>query len=318
MRSIQYLAVFLIAFFPMLQAQFDVASNRLFIYQDGDSIGLPYYSNLSLDEVYNDTKLAIVVLHGASRNADDYYDRMYAIVNGVDMDSTMIIAPQFLRTEDLDANNLSENVLYWTNTTNWTAGYTSGNTSAHNRPFRISSYSVMDTLLYRIATNNPVLTQIVFVGFSAGGQFVNRYVGGNDVTERLLQEFNLSIRYIVGSPSSYLYMNNERRTNGSVDEFAVPSGCSGYNDYKYGLNDLNSYMSTAGSDSIRARYSRREVIYLIGGSDDGGTTDCQSMTQGNHRYERSIIYFNYLQYYFGPEILERHQRAIIPNIDHDS
>ena len=217
MRSIQYLAVFLIAFFPMLQAQFDVASNRLFIYQDGDSIGLPYYSNLSLDEVYNDTKLAIVVLHGASRNADDYYDRMYAIVNCVDMDSTMIIAPQFLRTEDLDANNLSENVLYWTNTTNWTAGYTSGNTSAHNRPFRISSYSVMDTLLYRIATNNPVLTKIVFVGFSAGGQFVNRYVGGNDVTERLLQEFNLSIRYIVGSPSSYFYMNNERRTNGSVD-----------------------------------------------------------------------------------------------------
>ena len=318
MRSIQYLAVFLIAFSPMLQAQFDVASNRLFIYQDGDSIGLPYYSNLSLDEVYNDTKLAIVVLHGASRNADDYYDRMYAIVNGVDMDSTMIIAPQFLRTEDLDANNLSENVLYWTNTTNWTAGYTSGNTSSHNRPFRISSYSVMDTLLYRIATNNPVLTKIVFVGFSAGGQFVNRYVGGNDVTERLLQEFNLSIRYIVGSPSSYLYMNNERRTNGTVDEFAVPSGCSGYNDYKYGLNDLNSYMSTAGSDSIRARYSRREVIYLIGGSDDGGTTDCQSMTQGNHRYERSIIYFNYLQYYFGSEILERHQRAIIPNIDHDS
>ena len=77
-------------------------------------------------------------------------------------------------------------------------------------------------------------------------------------------------------------------------------------------------MSTAGSDSIRARYSRREVIYLIGGSDDGGTTDCQSMPQGNHRYERSIIYFNYLQYYFGPEILERHQHAIIPNIDHDS
>ena len=108
MRSIQYLAVFLIAFSPMLQAQFDVASNRLIIYQDGDSIGLPYYSNLSLDEVYNDTKLAIVVLHGASRNADDYYDRMYAIVNGVDMDSTMIIAPQFLRTEDLDANYLSE------------------------------------------------------------------------------------------------------------------------------------------------------------------------------------------------------------------
>ena len=318
MRSIESLAVFLITFFTMLHAQFDVGSNRLFIYQNGDSLGLPYYSNLSLNEVHDDTKLAIVVLHGASRNADDYYDRMYAVVNGVGMDSTIIIAPQFLRTGDLDVHNLSEDVLYWTNTTNWTAGYTSGNTSNHNRPFTISSYSIMDTLLYRLAMNNPILNQMVFVGFSAGGQFVNRYVGGNDVTDRIFQEFNLSMRYIVGSPSSYLYMNDERRIEGTVDQFAVPSGCSGYNDYKYGLDDLNNYMSTAGSDSIRIRYSRREVIYLIGGSDNEGTTDCQSMAQGNHRYERSIIYFNYLQYYFSSEILGRHQHAIIPNIDHDS
>ena len=318
MRSIESLAVFLITFVAMLQAQFDVGSNRLFIYQNGDSLGLPYYSNLSLNEVHDDTKLAIVVLHGASRNADDYYDRMYAVVNGVGMDSTIIIAPQFLRTGDLDVHNLSEDVLYWTNTTNWTAGYTSGNTSNHNRPFTISSYSIMDTLLYRLAMNNPILNQMVFVGFSAGGQFVNRYVGGNDVTDRIFQEFNLSMRYIVGSPSSYLYMNDERRIQGTVDQFAVPSGCSGYNDYKYGLDDLNNYMSTAGSDSIRIRYSRREVIYLIGGSDNEGTTDCQSMAQGNHRYERSIIYFNYLQYYFSSEILGRHQHAIIPNIDHDS
>ena len=318
MRSIKSIAVFLITFFTMLQAQFNIGSNRLFIYQNGDSLGLPYYSNLSLNEVHDDTKLAIVVLHGASRNADDYYDRMYAVVNGVGMDSTIIIAPQFLRTGDLDVHNLSEDVLYWTNTTNWTAGYTSGNTSNHNRPFTISSYSIMDTLLYRLAMNNPILNQMVFVGFSAGGQFVNRYVGGNDVTDRIFQEFNLSMRYIVGSPSSYLYMNDERRIEGTVDQFAVPSGCSGYNDYKYGLDDLNNYMSTAGSDSIRIRYSRREVIYLIGGSDDAGTTDCQSMAQGNHRYERSIIYFNYLQYYFSSEILGRHQHAIIPNIDHDS
>ena len=318
MRSIKSIAVFLITFFTMLQAQFNVGSNRLFIYQNGDSLGLPYYSNLSLNEVHDDTKLAIVVLHGASRNADDYYDRMYAVVNSVGMDSTIIIAPQFLRTGDLDVHNLSEDVLYWTNTTNWTAGYTSGNTSNHNRPFTISSYSIMDTLLYRLAMNNPILNQMVFVGFSAGGQFVNRYVGGNDVTDRIFQEFNLSMRYIVGSPSSYLYMNDERRIEGTVDQFAVPSGCSGYNDYKYGLDDLNNYMSTAGSDSIRIRYSRREVIYLIGGSDNEGTTDCQSMAQGNHRYERSIIYFNYLQYYFSSEILGRHQHAIIPNIDHDS
>ena len=318
MDSIKFLAVFLFIIIALIQAQVNVGPNRLFTFQNGDSLALPYYSNLTLNDSHNDTKLAIVVLHGASRNADDYYDNMYAIVNAVGEDSIIIIAPQFLRTGDLDANNLSEDILFWTNSTNWTAGNLSGNTSSHIRPFMISSYLVMDTLIYRLAVNNPFLDQIVFVGFSAGGQFVNRYIGGNDITEKISHEFNLPIRYIVGSPSSYLYMNNERRIDGTVDQFAVPTDCGGYNNYKYGLDDLNNYMSVAGVDSIRVRYSRREVIYLIGSSDAEGTTDCESMAQGNHRFERSIIYYNYLHYYFGAENLNSQQHVIVPNIDHDS
>ena len=129
MDSIKFLAVFLFIIIALIQAQFNIGQNRLFIFQNGDSLGLPYYSNLNLNDSHNDTKLAIVVLHGASRNADDYYDNMYAIVNAVGEDSIIIIAPQFLRTGDLDANNLSEDILFWTNSTNWTAGNLSGNTA---------------------------------------------------------------------------------------------------------------------------------------------------------------------------------------------
>ena len=60
-----------------------------------------------------------------------------------------------------------------------------------------------------------------------------------------------------------------------------------YNDYKYGLDDLNHYMSMMGIDSIE-RYSRRKIQYLIGSIDTGGTQDCESMTQGSNRLERSL------------------------------
>ena len=72
-----------------------------------------------------------------------------------------------------------------------------------------------------------------------------------------------------------------------------------------------------GIDSIRSRYSRRDIQYLIGTSDTGGTQDCESMAQGSNRFERSIIYYNYLQYYFGSEILNKHQIALVPEIGHD-
>ena len=303
----------------IILAQVNIGSNRFFIYEENDSLSLPYYSNYSLNEYNNHTKLAIIYLHGANRNADDYYNNIFAIVNATgNMDSTIIIAPQFLRSQDLSNDNLTNDVFFWTNTTNWTAGYLSGNTSSDTRPFRISSYAIIDSLLHQIALNNPMLEQIVFAGFSAGGQFVNRYIGGNNITEFLFSEFSVPIRFIIGSPSSYLYMNNERRVAGSTDQFDIPSGCSGYNEYKYGLDDLNSYMSLAGVDSIRSRYERRNVVYLVGSSDNGGTTDCASETQGNNRYERSIIYYNYLQYYFGNQIVNNHQHAVIPNMDHDN
>ena len=313
------LVLYIFSLKNIILAQVNIGPNRFLIYEENDSLSLPYYSNYLLDNTNNHTGLAIIYLHGQNRNADDYYNNISAIVNSVnEIDSTIVIAPQFLRSEDLNDNNSTENAFFWTNTTNWTAGYLSGNTSSHYRPFRMSSYAIMDSLLFQVALKNPMLEQIVFAGFSAGGQFVNRYIGGNNITEYLFSEFSLPIRFVVGSPSSYLYMNNERRVTGSTNQFAIPNGCNGYNQYKYGLDYLNSYMSLAGVDSIRSRYKRRKVVYLVGASDDGGTTDCESETQGNDRYERSIIYYNYLQYYFGNQIVNNHQHAVIPNVDHDN
>ena len=77
----------------IILAQVNIGSNRFFVYEENDSLSLPYYSNYSLNEYNNHTKLAIIYLHGANRNADDYYNNIFAIVNATgNMDSTISLS----------------------------------------------------------------------------------------------------------------------------------------------------------------------------------------------------------------------------------
>ena len=167
----------------------------------------------------------------------------------------------------------------------------------------------MDSLIAHLLIILPNLQDIALVGNSAGGQFVNRYAAGSD------QEGEGKIRYIVSAPSSYVYMDEYRYGEYLFPiNWELPEDCVGYNNYKYGLDDLNHYMSMMGIDSIRERYSRRKIQYLIGTIDTGGTQDCESMKQGSNRLERSIIYYNYLQYFYGSQIVDNQKIALISGV----
>ena len=65
----------------------------------------------------------------------------------------------------------------------------------------------MDSLISHLLSNFSNLQDIVLVGNSAGGQFVNRYAAGSD------QEGGGMIRYVVSAPSSYLYLMKTDTTN---------------------------------------------------------------------------------------------------------
>ena len=65
----------------------------------------------------------------------------------------------------------------------------------------ISSYAVMDSLISHILLTFPNTQEIVLVGNSAGGQYVNRYAAGSD------QEGEGKIHYIISAPSSYIYFD---------------------------------------------------------------------------------------------------------------
>jgi len=145
----------------------------------------------------------------------------------------------------------------------------------------------MNDLLARICAAKPpvfpVLDTLVVVGHSAGRQFVNRYVaGGVGCPSGAVQ-----VRYVVMNPSSYLYVASRRRSpaNGF---FEVPeTACKGYDDYRYGLQELNAYMRWVGVERIRANLFG-SATYLVGAKDTSRSrrgrldTSCTAELQGRN------------------------------------
>jgi pimeloyl-ACP methyl ester carboxylesterase len=302
----------------------EIGPYRLRLNLNGNLLQIPYYANYSLDSAHPGIRKAIVVIHGMNRNAGDYYRNMReaATMSPAYTDSLLIIAPQFLEQDDLHALGLDASFLYWSG--GWKSGANSKDLSSDPRPARISSYAVLDTLMMRLPALFPNLKTIVFAGHSAGGQLANRYAASSPMANLLCEKYQISTRFVVANPSSYLYLDHQRPIQGTVDQFRVPAnGCSGYNDWRYGLENLYAYPDRIGADSIRKMFKKRQVVYLLGGNDadpNSSSLDqsCQAELQGSCRLERGTIYFNYLKHYYGDEITKTQQMDTVPDVGHDN
>ncbi len=279
----------------------EISQYRFYFKYQKQTLQIPYYRNSPLggNKNYNRTR-AIVAIHGAARDAYFYHD----IIMGLPIDAkTLVISPQFLVKEDVDAFGLSNKNVYWT-PDYWKNGHKS-----ESFP-RVSSFLILDQILLSLKRLNPNLKQIVIVGHSAGGQFVNRYAAGNQVEQQLR---GTKIRYIISNPSTYMYFDNKR--------FYDPSKCTGYNTYKYGLAGVenHSYMSKAGAVNIQKQYKEREVIYLLGGDDTVADSNfensCKDQVQGENRLQRGILYFSHTIIHFGIRP-SNHRFVIVPGIGH--
>ena len=303
--------LFLVVNSTLLEAQVDMVGDKFFaLNYEENSVNLPVFSNLDLNEDNFGINKVIVVMHGLNRNAYDYYSSIEQITSLLGLQNeTHIIVPQFLLLEDIEHWSLGPTIPYWQNNTGWITGNQSLSTLQHPRDFLLSSYTIIDSLLSDVIARYSDVEDIIFVGNSAGGQLLNRFAGGSPAT------LNEKIKFIISAPSSFLYFDENRYEY--PNSWTQPTGCINYNNYKYGLDELNNYMSVASGDSIIARYHNRNITYLVGGLDYGGTTDCQSMVQGQNRLERSLNYYNYLQYYFGEQITNTHNIAIINDVSHN-
>ena len=307
----------------------EVCFHKITLEIDGETMRIPYCRNLALGNPDVGLRRAVIVIHGKNRTAPAYFDSVLEAARKVDETTefrTIILAPHFLVEEDVTHHELQDDVLFWASD-GWQRGDESISTDAHPRPVSISSFSVVDTILERMSESDrfPNLEQIVIVGHSAGGQFVNRFAAGSQVEQTAIQQRGIEVRYVVANPSSYLYFNGERRVGDEGDQFATPetSSCPSYNAYKYGLENMNSYMAAVGAAQIRAQYPQRTLVYLLGSEDNDPAsplldTNCAAMLQGSNRLERGMVYYSYLQHYFGEQALATHEMAYVLDVGHSS
>lgn len=292
------------------------------VLNNGYRFKVPYFTNVkSIDNKNELVTRAVIALHGASRNAGEYYKNMLhaAEMESTQLDTLLIIAPQFLMKTEIEKFQLDKDHLYWSSE-GWKTGRLSKNRKRHPRYGKVSSFSIIDSLMTRLVKKLPNLKTIVFSGHSAGGQFVNRYAAASPIPDEI-KALGITIRFIVNNPSSYLYMDSTRRHNGNKT-FEVPqTDCVAYNKYKYGLKGLPRYLKTIGVNQIRTQFPEREVVYLLGEEDNdlkssSLDTSYEGNLQGRHRLERGLIYYEYLQSYYGSNIKKKHVFGIIPDVGH--
>ncbi|UZJ56231.1 hypothetical protein CBS101457_005551 [Exobasidium rhododendri] len=255
---------------------------------------------ITSDYTASNIKRAVVIIHGEDRpswNLQIYATLALqrAVLGGtVKEDEVVIMAPQFFIDIDYgafpaDSDNVStSDQMVWNSKTN---GWGQGDIATSPSSSAVGSFDALDTVLdfFHNKTTFPALTTVVVAGFSMGGQLVQRYsVFRPDTSE------DSRTKFWVSSPASYVYFNDSRP--------ASPAKCTGFNDYKYGLNDtLPLYLQKGAGklnlsdDELQARYVSRSLNFLVGTEDySSGDTRCGAKVQGVNHVARVYNWVRYV------------------------
>jgi hypothetical protein len=259
---------------------------------------------------------AIVLEHGVKRNGDTYYQTGVQFLQRAQLDPArnLLLVPNFMTANDALANRAMPL---------WRGGdWMQGNDSTQGQR-GLSSLRVFDDLAAFLAAGRyPALREIIFIAHSAGAQLLQRYAVLNDGEERLKQA-GIRVRYVISSPSSYLYLDNQRPRD---DGFAPPSDntCPTYNDYRYGLGNMIAYGRGKDGKQLFQRYAARDVTYLVGSKDNDPAhrfldRDCGAEAQGTQRLQRQQNYLRYEQL-LAQQWHTPVQRVhfVVPGIGHDA
>lgn len=140
---------------------------------------------------------------------------------------------------------------------------------------RLSSFDVVDMILAKLSDRKlfPNLEKVVLSGFSAGGQFVSRYIAVGKGRVRK----GITLKYAAMSPSTH---------------FRFDPGTA----WHYGLADRPRYCRKLSEKRMMKNLSSRTVFCGCGDKDVAGRAldaTPEAMSQGVNRYDR---YLNFIRH----------------------
>lgn len=275
------------------------------------------YANADLGQLPSHVQRAVIIVHGVKRNAVDYFALGQQLLQRAQLTpaNTLLLAPNFMAHKD--AAILPDMPI-------WGGGAWMQGEASIQGVTGVTSFAALDGLVHWLAEPRrfPNLREIVLIGHSAGAQLMQRYALLNDVTEGL-EQAGIHVRYVISSPSSYLYLSAERPQG---DGFAPPSAasCPHYDNYRYGLGQAPAYLAQQHLEArqLFARYAARDVRYLVGGRDVNPQhrfldKSCGAALQGPTRLARQLAYLAYEQFLARQwQVPIQHRQQVIPDAAH--
>jgi len=289
------------------------------------------YTTYRLDKPNAKVTRALIMVHGAARNPDHYFETATAAGFLADaLENTVIIAPRFAAGRD----SLAPNEVEWPERRD---SWRSGGMSPSNPT--LSSFDFVDELLRELANRKvfPNRTKIVVAGHSAGGQFANRYEMSNKLHGTL---GNVEVSYVVANPSSYAWPAAVRPlptgdanpvdaykaslephaeevhanyTFGPFDSTKAPT----YDKWPAGLEDRTGYTVGMTDAQLTKNLVERPTTYLLGQVDvlplGGFDSSPSAMAQGPTRRARGEAFFKYVNGTLGA----KHKAIIVPECGHN-
>jgi hypothetical protein len=262
---------------------------------------LPYY--ISAFPTAAVTAITIGV-QGYNRDAN----RTFAATAAASPPGTVVVAPLFQVTaRDAGRCHYPGTPPAAAGNALWTCGGWATGRPATNAG--LTSFAAMDALLAQLHARYPGARRITLAGFSAGGQFVQHYIGF------ARPPAGVAMRYIVADPSAFVYFDSYRPYP------PAPGTCPKVDDWRYGTADLPAYLGR-GAAAARAVYAGADITYLEGGDDTGTSNaaayrllekNCSAQAQGPFRLERGEAYARY-----DAAMLARggHRLVIVPGCAH--
>jgi hypothetical protein len=289
------------------------------------------YRSFPLDTRNEAITRAVIIVHGAGRDADNYYRSVLAgaFLAGA-LQTALVIAPRMASNDGAECRDtLAQNEISWHCDT-WRSG---GPSLSHPA---VTSFDFLDEILRTVARREvfPNLRGIVVTGHSAGGQVTNRY----GMSSKAHDALGVPVQYVVSNPSSYAWPTDERPTGpaawplpagapGFVPaiEANAPAfrslrdgrGCTNYDLWPYGFRSRTGYTAVISDSQLTRQLVSRPFTYLLSEVDvlplSGFDGSCAAMAQGPTRRARGQAYAKYVNEKLGGQ----HQVVVVTGCGHN-